>query len=106
MIGREMAARSPARFLAPLALIAAIVGVAIVVAASRPGGTTTARSVDQPIHRAHAAKPRKRFYVVQSGDNLTVIATKTGVGLDRLQSLNPGVDPQALHVGERLKLTP
>jgi LysM repeat protein len=106
MIALAMADRSPARFLAPLALIAAAVGVAIVVQTSRPGSSVPARSTARPTHHARPSKPRPRVYVVRPGDNLTVIATRTGVGLDTLQQLNPGVDPQALHPGERLKLTP
>lgn len=102
-----MADRSPARILAPLALIAALVGVAIVVMASSPGTPTSATSTaGRPARHVQPAKARQRVYVVKPGDNLTVIATKTGVGLDRLQQLNPGIDPQALHVGQRLKLVP
>lgn len=43
-------------------------------------------------------------YVVQNGDTLTSIARKTGVPVARIQALNPGVDPQILISGEKLKL--
>jgi LysM repeat protein len=101
-----MADRSSARFLAPLALIAVVVAIAIVVQLSRSASSTHAASTAQRTHHARPAKPRARFYVIKPGDNLTVIATKTGVGLDRIQQLNPGIDPQALHAGQRLKLAP
>jgi len=55
-------------------------------------------------HHAHA-KRRARSYVVKSGDSLSAISARTGVSVDALQRLNPDADPQALHVGERLKLT-
>ncbi|HEY8082047.1 MAG TPA: LysM domain-containing protein [Solirubrobacterales bacterium] len=43
-------------------------------------------------------------YVVQNGDTLTSIAHDTGVSVARIQALNPGVDPQILISGEKLKL--
>lgn len=43
-------------------------------------------------------------YVVQSGDTLTSIAHQTGVPVSEILKLNPGVDPQILISGERLKL--
>jgi LysM repeat protein len=101
-----MADRSPARLLAPLALIAVVVAIALVIQLSGPDASTPTASTSQPAHHARPAKPRPRAYVVKQGDNLTVIATKTGVSLDRLQQLNPGIDPQALHAGQRLKLVP
>jgi LysM repeat protein len=57
-----------------------------------------------PVTRHVAAK--KTFYVVQSGDSLTAISVKTGVSVPTLESLNPGVDPNALQTGQRLRLRP
>ena len=45
-----------------------------------------------------------KFYVVQPGDSLSLIAEKTGVSLERLQQLNPDIDPQLLPSGVKLKL--
>jgi len=93
---------------APLALLAAAVGVIVVVQASRSGSsgntpTTTRTAVTQP---ARPVRSRSRTYVVKAGDTLTVIAQSTGVSLETIQRLNPNVDPQALQTGQRLKLTP
>jgi LysM repeat protein len=43
-------------------------------------------------------------YVVQNGDTLSSIAHETGVPLSQILKLNPGVDPQILISGEKLKL--
>jgi LysM repeat protein len=43
-------------------------------------------------------------YVVQNGDTLTSIAHETGVPVSQILELNPGVDPQILISGEKLKL--
>jgi LysM repeat protein len=70
------------------------------------GGSSSNRGSASPGHakpghaRAHTAK----FYVVQNGDTLTSIAHETGVPVARILRLNPGVDPQILISGEKLKL--
>lgn len=108
MIARAMAPRrSPARFLAPLALVAALGAVILVVAAgnSTGGGSDTARSGSTQRHKS--ARDRKpRFYVVRPGDILSSIAQRTGMSVERIQELNPTVDPQALRAGQRLRLQP
>jgi len=43
-------------------------------------------------------------YVVQNGDTLTSIAHETGVPVAQIVKLNPGVDPQILISGEKIKL--
>lgn len=48
--------------------------------------------------------PAPKSYEVQSGDTLTSIAQETGVPVAIIVKLNPGVDPQILIAGERLKL--
>lgn len=96
-----------ARVFAPLALIAAVVGVIVVVQAARPqteDDSRTARTT-QTSRQRRGGRPRNRFYVVRAGDNLTLIAERTGVPLDRIERLNPNVDTQTLSVGQRLRLT-
>jgi len=43
-------------------------------------------------------------YTVQSGDTLESIATKRGTTVARLEQLNPGADPTALRVGEKIRV--
>jgi LysM repeat protein len=102
-----MAARSPLRLLAPIAIAVVLVGVVVVVVSSSDGG-----SGDQGTARTATATtkknvpPRRRTYRVRQGDTLTSISDKTGVSTARLIALNPGLDPQALQLGDRLKLRP
>ena len=44
------------------------------------------------------------YYVVQSGDTLGSIAGKYGTSVDQLSTLNPGIDPTALHIGQRIRV--
>jgi LysM repeat protein len=44
------------------------------------------------------------YYAVQSGDTLGSIAEKYGTTVDDLMTLNPGIDPIALHIGEKIRV--
>jgi peptidoglycan endopeptidase LytE len=91
--------------LAPLALFACVVALFLIVRGSGGGGADTAVHTAAPTvsgtgHRA------KKTYVVKSGDSLSVIAERNGITLARLLSLNPGLDPQTLQAGQRIRLRP
>lgn len=43
-------------------------------------------------------------YVVVKGDNLGSIAKKNGISLKAIQDLNPGVNPNRLQIGQKLKV--
>ena len=103
-----MGARNPARYLAPIALIATITATYLIVHRGliTPRASTSLSTTTTVTHSTTSAhKPRgPKYYVVRPGDSLTEIASKTGVSLATLQSLNPGVNPAALQVGQRLTL--
>jgi LysM repeat protein len=105
-----MAARSPARFLAPLALVAVIGVLYLIVKPQSSGesGSATPTTTAQPAKKQSAKKTRKKktpkTYTVQSGDTPSGIAEKAGISLAQLEALNPSLDPQALAPGEKLKL--
>ena len=107
------------RFLAPVALaVFAVAFLAVVAGSSAPGDegavTPTRPAGDEPAaggdteanRRSSSAqrRPRSKTYRVKPGDTLGVIAERTGVSVERLQELNPDLDPQALVTGQRLKL--
>jgi LysM repeat protein len=47
---------------------------------------------------------RRRYYRVKSGDLLETIAAEFNSSPERLLELNPGIDPQALQVGQRIRV--
>ena len=97
-----------ARALAAIALVCGFLVVAIVVATSlggSGGGSGSSGSGSGQATKPSAVKRGvPKSYVVQSGDTLTSIAHRTGVPVVRIRSLNPGIDPQILISGEKLKL--
>jgi N-acetylmuramoyl-L-alanine amidase len=66
--------------------------------------TTTGSSTTTTTTKA--TKHHKRTYIVKNGDVLSQIAIKTGVPLATIQQLNPTVDAQSLHAGQKIKLGP
>ena len=91
-----------------MALVAGFVVFIVVIATSLSGGDSESSERSRPsgevTRRGPSGKPQAAAYVVQNGDTLTSIANKTGVSVSRLEELNPGVDPQILISGEKLKL--
>jgi LysM repeat protein len=106
----EHGRRSPARLLAPLALILFTVALAAVVLASVPGddgdggGESSRSASDTTSTTGSRTRPRRAIYTVKTGDTLGSIAQKTGVTVERLQELNPELDPQALLSGQQIRL--
>jgi hypothetical protein len=96
---------APARVLAAAAVLCGFVVVVVVIAASLGGGSDGGLGHDGARSAKHGgARHTPKAYVVENGDTLTSIAHKTGVPVARIRSLNPGVDPQILISGEKLKL--
>jgi LysM repeat protein len=112
----EESPRSPARILAPVALV--VFGIAVLIVLASAGGSDRSSSKDADATRSEqrdlrlkkrrsrerARRASRSVYVVRAGDTLGGIAVKTGVSVEKLQELNPNVDPQALTSGQRLKL--
>ena len=118
-----MSTNRPSRFLAPLALLAVVVAVLMLVAgstgdeesqtenATRTEESGEARtSTDAEREEAEttgrtSTTPQRKNYTVKSGDTLALISERTGITVEELQELNPDIDPNSLTVGEKIKLT-
>jgi LysM repeat protein len=115
------ARRSPMRFLAPVAIVAFGLALLVIVSSSNSGdsgGTPSASEKEKD--RDLGASPKKskrkaksssadgtlptRTYTVKSGDTLGSISEKTGIPIEKLQELNPQLDPQQLVSGQKIKL--
>jgi len=98
-------------WLAPIAFLAAItIGALFIRSGFEQGGhhhaqtqTTTVtvkRKKHEHAHQHHGV----RTYIIQSGDTLAVIASKTGTTVARLEQLNHGIDPNALRIGQKIRV--
>ena len=67
----------------------------LVLTGPQPGTTTTA---------TETTTPGAEYYVVESGDTLGSIAEKYSTTVDELMTLNPGIDPTAMHIGQRIRV--
>jgi hypothetical protein len=97
---------STARALAVTALVGGFLLLFAVVVGSIGGEDETPdrRPASGKVRGGRAVEEKPAAYVVQNGDTLTSIARRTGVPVSRIEDLNPGVDPQILISGEKLKL--
>jgi LysM repeat protein len=103
-----MAGRSPARFLAPLALVAVAFALFSILGGGG-GGDEDPATTNQPRATATATpkketKRKRKVYVVKPGDTPSGIAEKTGVSLEQLEEANPDLDPQLLAPGQRIRI--
>ena len=104
--------RSIGRWLAPVALITCAVAVYAVVdntllkdnASSGATGTQSTTTKTTSGKTAKKSK-RRRAYIVKSGDTLSAISIKTGVTLTTIKRLNPKLDADTLHAGQRVRLS-
>jgi LysM repeat protein len=62
------------------------------------GATTTTTTATE------TTAPGAEYYVVQSGDTLGSMAEKYSTTVDELMTLNPGIDPTALHIGQKVRV--
>jgi LysM repeat protein len=102
-----------ARWLAPAVFLLAVTGVVLLVRSAlrtdEPAAKTTttasvARTTTTPRAPVAIASIPKQYYEIQSGDTLDVIAGHFGTTVAVLLKLNPGIEPTALHPGERVRV--
>ena len=67
----------------------------LVLTAPQAGTTTTG---------TETTAPGAQYYVVQSGNTLGSIAEKYSTTVDELMTLNPGIDPTALNIGQKIRV--
>ena len=118
-----------ARYGAPAAFLAAVTIAVILIKSGLSGGsgstttvglfptttrtatTTTATTTKLVLTTPQASTatttettPGAEYYAVKSGDTLGSIAQKYGTTVDELMTLNPGIDPTALLIGQKLRI--
>ena len=103
------------RIVAPIAFIAAVIALVIVVDRALDGGAAGAETAAQTADtvevttdlvetRTDTTPGKKQFYRVKTGDTLEAIEVDFDTSVEALLDLNPGVDPLALEPGQRLRV--
>jgi len=96
------------RILAPLALVAALVALYAIVSSADVGeggdDEPAKERADKSSDENKDGPENPRTYAVEEGDSLSTIAEKFDVSVERLERLNPDVDPQALTTGQELTI--
>ena len=107
--------RELTRYGAPAAFLAAATIAVLLIKAGLSGGSnetttgsalptgTTTRPVTQT-HRTTTTTAAARYYTIESGDTLGSVAIKERTTVEELVRLNPGIDPEGLHVGQRIRV--
>jgi LysM repeat protein len=103
-----------ARYVAPAAfLVAATVAILLIRAGLNaesevavppvPATTTSGTGATTTVETVTSARPA-RYTTVDSGETLGTIAEEFDTTVESLVELNPGVDPTALTVGQRIRV--
>jgi nucleoid-associated protein YgaU len=110
---------APAAFLLATTVLVLLVRSALEaqpVGNPEPTPATTAPAETEPRPPAEAepgpraeAEPEpeaetETFYTIEAGDTLESISSRYGTTVERLLELNPGIDPIALTVGQRIRV--
>lgn len=105
-----------ARYLAPAVFLVAVTIAVLLIRAginsdNKAGPTvpvSTAAATTSLLSTTPAVispvKPKKQYYVIQSGDTFGVVAAKLNTTVEALQALNPGVSSNSLSVGQKIRV--
>ncbi len=95
-------------FVAPGALVVAVVVVGVVLAGAFRRPTSAPSSPSTPVTLVSSTGTGTVIpptsYVVKTGDTLSAIAARLGIDIAAIIALNPKLDPQRLHPGDVLAL--
>ena len=98
-----------ARILAPLAL--AVVAVLIVVLVSSSlDSSDDGEKGERDRNTSSGCQPDAEqavedgYYVIEAGEDLSIVADRTCIPIDRLEELNPNLDPQLIQIGSCVDL--
>ena len=91
-----------ARYVLPTLLVLLAFGSFLIIA-TNGSDQPPVKPLEEPARPAPKAHNRQAV-TVKAGETASAIAQRTGVTVERLRELNPGVDLDALRPGQRLRL--
>lgn len=108
-MNRKIAARlaAPAAFLAGITVAVLLVRAGLHgddEAATTAARTTVAATTRPTTTTSRETTPERVFARVERGDTLDQIALDHDTTVERLLVLNPGIDPNSLRIGQRVRV--
>jgi LysM repeat protein len=100
------------RYGAPAAFLAAVTIAVLLVRAGLDTGssanTTTTRTTrtasTSTVSTATTPVRRRRYYRLRQGETISDVAIRFDTTVEQLLALNPGIEPNALNVGQRIRV--
>ena len=71
---------------------------------TQPPATTRHTTTQKTTTRKKPTKPPAKYYVIVSGDTFGIIASREGTTVEKLIALNPGINPSALSIGQKIRV--
>jgi LysM repeat protein len=98
--------RRLARLAAPLAFLAAVTVAVLLVRAGLDEASTRTEPTVPATTAPTVTTPEegRRYYRIRRGDTLAAIAPRFGLTEVDLVALNPGIEPTALRIGQRIRV--
>jgi LysM repeat protein len=95
------------RYGAPVAFLAAVTAAVLLVRAglethSAPSTTVATTSVLPTAASGRSRRPR--YYRLRAGETISDVAIRFDTSVEQLLALNPGIEPTALNVGQRIRV--
>jgi LysM repeat protein len=96
------------RYALPVLLLALVTATAFVVRGAPTDEPAKPVAKPRPVQRtaprATVQRAAAKFHVVEYGDTLGGLADTYETSVERLVELNPGIEPAALRVGQRVRV--
>jgi LysM repeat protein len=98
------------RYGAPAAFLAAVTVAVLLIrsglnSSSTSAPTTAATTATTTTTTATTAQPsRPRYYRIRAGETISDVALRFNTTVEKLLSLNPGIEPTSLTVGQRIRV--
>jgi LysM repeat protein len=100
------------RYGAPAAFLAAVTVAVLLVRAGLDAGSsagTTTNTTTQTASTPTATTttipvPSRRYYLLRQGETISDVALRFDTTVEQLLALNPGIEPNALRVGQRIRV--
>jgi LysM repeat protein len=95
------------RYAAPIAFLLAVTIAVLLVRSglqTKTAAVTGSTATTVTTHPRPVPRRLRRFYKLRAGETLSDVAVRYHTTVDTLLTLNPRIDPNALRVGQRIRV--